>query len=56
MAKYSPRLSDGGVVAWPVKYTRANRKEDDRDIEFTIQAQVLSTKPERTPEEAKDEL
>jgi hypothetical protein len=56
MAKYSPKLSDGGVVAWPVKYTRANRKGDERAIEFTIQAQVLSAKPEKTPEKAKDEL
>lgn len=56
MAKYSPKLSDGGVVAWPVKYTRANRKRDERAIEFTIQAQVLGAKPEKTPEKAKDEL
>lgn len=57
LAKYSPKLSAGNVVAWPVKYTRANRKRDERDIEFTIQARVLSAKPDDTPEtEVKDEL
>ncbi|OIW29284.1 hypothetical protein CONLIGDRAFT_413808 [Coniochaeta ligniaria NRRL 30616] len=55
-AKYSPKLAEGTVVAWPVKYSRANRKQDERDVEFTIKAQVLQAKTEGSTEAARDEL
>jgi hypothetical protein len=48
---YDSKLVDGGVVAWPVKYTNADRKNDKREVEFTIQAQVL-----KAAESSKEEL
>lgn len=44
------------MVAWPVKHSKANRKRDERDIEFTIKAQVLQAKAEDAAEAARDEL
>ena len=55
-SKYSPKLAEGGVIAWPVKKGGANRKKDERDIEFTIKAQVLTAKAEGSAEAARDEL
>jgi hypothetical protein len=49
-------LAEGAVVAWPVKYGKANRKKDERDIEFTIKAQVLKAKSDESTEAARDEL
>jgi hypothetical protein len=43
-SKYSPKLSEGAVVAWPTKFTRAKRSQGKRDIEFTVKAQVLKAK------------
>jgi hypothetical protein len=56
ISKYSPKLAEGAVVAWPVSYAKANRKQDERDIEFTIKAQVLQAKAESSAEAARDEL
>lgn len=44
LAKYSPKLVDGGVVAWPTGYTTPDRSTTERKVEFTIKAQVLSAK------------
>ncbi|KAJ9132493.1 Glucarate dehydratase [Coniochaeta hoffmannii] len=55
-SKYSPKLAEGAVIAWPVKYGKANRKKDERDIEFTIKAQVLQAKAEGSDEASRDEL
>jgi hypothetical protein len=55
-SNYSPKLTEGAVVAWPIQYGKANRKKDERDIEFTIKAQVLQTKAEGSAEAARDEL
>lgn len=46
----------GAVVAWPVKHGKADRKKGERDIEFTIKAQVLQAKAEGSGEAARDEL
>ncbi|KAK3349783.1 hypothetical protein B0T25DRAFT_249297 [Lasiosphaeria hispida] len=46
IAKYSAKLADGGVVAYPVKRTKARRGAKKRDIEFSIKAQVLKLKLE----------
>lgn len=42
--KYSAKLADGGVVAYPVNKTKAKRSARKREIEFTIKAQVLKAK------------
>jgi hypothetical protein len=52
LAKYSPDLADGAVVAYPVNKTRAKRAHNKRDIEFTVKAQVLKAKPDAEKEEA----
>lgn len=44
LTKYGPKLVDGGVVAWPTDYTTPKRSSEERKIEFTIKAQVLSAK------------
>lgn len=44
LAKYGPKLVDGGVVAWPTGYTTPDRSTTERNMEFTIKAQVLSAK------------
>ncbi|KAI3399598.1 hypothetical protein diail_6237 [Diaporthe ilicicola] len=44
LTKYGPKLKDGGVVAWPTDYTTPKRSLQERQIEFTIKAQVLSAK------------
>lgn len=54
-SKYSPKLSEGGVVAWPVKHTTANRKKDEREMEFTVRAQVLKVKADGTADDAADD-
>jgi hypothetical protein len=48
---YDSKLSDGGVIAWPTSYTSADRKNDKREVEFTIQAQVL-----KAADSSKEEL
>jgi hypothetical protein len=55
-SKYTAKLAEGAVVAWPVKYSNANRKKDERDIEFTIKAQVLQSKADTSSEAGRDEL
>lgn len=55
-SRYSSELAEGAVVAWPVKYSKADRKKGERDIEFTIKARVLQVKPESSGEAARDEL
>lgn len=44
LTKYSSKLVDGGVVAWPASYTTPDRSTKERTMEFTIKAQVLSAK------------
>lgn len=44
LSKYSPELVDGGVVAYPVEHTAPGKRPSQRDIEFTIKAQVLKLK------------
>ncbi|KAK3316916.1 hypothetical protein B0H66DRAFT_583330 [Apodospora peruviana] len=41
IAKYSPKPTEGAVVAYPVKKTKAQRRQGKRDMEFTIKAQVV---------------
>lgn len=41
LSKYSGKLVDGGVVAYPVHYTWPRRGQGKRDIEFQVKAQVL---------------
>lgn len=54
ISKYSPKLSDGGVVAWTA-HTKANRKAEERTMTFTVKAQVLKAQGEAAEAE-KDEL
>ncbi|ROV98120.1 hypothetical protein VPNG_08567 [Cytospora leucostoma] len=42
--KYSSKLKDGGVVAWTTHYTSPKRSWLEREMEFTVKAQVLSAK------------
>jgi len=43
--KYSPKLTDGGVVGYPIRKTRAKRWVNKRDAEFTVKAEVVKSKP-----------
>jgi hypothetical protein len=54
ISKYSPKLSDGGVVAWTA-HTKANRNAKERTMTFTVKAQVLKAQGEAAEAE-KDEL
>lgn len=44
-SKYSAKLVDGGVIAYPVNWTWAKRGQGERDIQFRVKAQVLKLKP-----------
>jgi len=59
LSKYSPKLADSSVVAYPVKKTKARRREGRRDMEFTIKAQFVKAKPgvviDEPVEEVKEE-
>lgn len=64
ISKYSSKLVDGGVVGWPIEYTYPSRSKGERNMTFTLKAQVLNS-PASVPEkidqqvakaEAKDEL
>jgi hypothetical protein len=57
LAKYTPTPAEGAVVAYPVKKARARRGLGEREMEFTIKAQVLKAKPAEEPkvEEVKKE-
>jgi hypothetical protein len=53
LSKYSSKLVDGGVVAYPVHYTWPKRGQGLRDIEFQVKAQVLQlNEGENAPETA----
>ncbi|KAL2262008.1 hypothetical protein VTK26DRAFT_2777 [Humicola hyalothermophila] len=52
LSKYSSKLVDGGVIAYPVNYTQPKRSKGERDMEFTVKAEVLALKPGVTAEEA----
>ena len=52
--KYSEKLADGAVVAYPVEKSRAKRGWGERDMEFTIKAQVLKAKPGVVDEPAEE--
>ncbi|KAH6617504.1 hypothetical protein F5144DRAFT_457507, partial [Chaetomium tenue] len=41
LSKFSAKLVDGGVVAYPIHHSMPKRARGERDIEFQIQAQVL---------------
>lgn len=63
LTKYGSKLADGGVVAWPTAYTTPDRSTKERNMEFTIKAQVLSAKAGASKEgqdavkpDSKDEL
>lgn len=64
LSKYSPRLIDGGVVGWPIEYTYPKRSKGERNMSFTLKAQVLSSpatasdkiEKDNVKTEAKDEL
>ncbi|GAB1316468.1 hypothetical protein MFIFM68171_06678 [Madurella fahalii] len=54
-SKYSAKLADGGVVAYPINWTWAKRGQGKRDIEFRVKAQVLKLKPgENAVEDAEE--
>ena len=44
LSKYSAKLADGGVIAYPVDHTLAKRSQNQREIEFQIKAEVLELK------------
>ncbi|KAL2172336.1 hypothetical protein VTG60DRAFT_6175 [Thermothelomyces hinnuleus] len=44
LSKYSAELVDGGVVAYPVEHSSPGSSPLQREIEFTIKAQVLKLK------------
>ena len=44
LTKYNSKPQDGGVIAWPTSHTNLDRMLDKRDINFTIEAQVLRLK------------
>ncbi|KUI72741.1 hypothetical protein VM1G_11858 [Cytospora mali] len=48
--KYSPKLVDGGVVGWTTDYTTPRRGWLERNMEFTVKAQVLSAKVDASVE------
>lgn len=54
LSKYSPKLSDGAVVSW-TSYTTANRRAKEREMTFTVKAQVLKVGSEDTAEDEKEE-
>ncbi|KAH6842345.1 hypothetical protein B0I37DRAFT_195996 [Chaetomium sp. MPI-CAGE-AT-0009] len=41
LSKYSSKLVDGGVIAYPIQHSLPKRAQGKRDIEFQVQAQVL---------------
>jgi hypothetical protein len=49
LAKYTPTPAEGAVVAYPVKKAKARRGLGEREMEFTIKAQVLKAKPAEEP-------
>lgn len=64
LSKYSAKIVDGGVVGWPTEHTEPEREAGDREMSFTLKAQVLSSEAS-TPDmvdqdkvrtESKDEL
>lgn len=64
ISKYSPKMVDGGIVGWPTEHTIPAREHGQRQISFTLKAQVLSSGTkvpasngqERVQTDAKDEL
>lgn len=52
LSKYSAKLADGGVIAYPINYTGPKRSDGKRDIEFTVKAEVLELKAGETVEAA----
>ncbi|KAK0707883.1 hypothetical protein B0H67DRAFT_588843 [Lasiosphaeris hirsuta] len=56
VAKYSAKLVDGGVVAYPVRKTKARRGGQNRDMEFSIKAQVLKLKADAVEEVVEEEI
>jgi hypothetical protein len=51
LESYSVEPKDGSVIAWVTEHKAPNRKEDKRDIQFTIKAESLKLK-----DATKDEL
>lgn len=41
LSLYTGELADGGVVGYPVTHTTPNRRQNRRDIQIEIKAQVL---------------
>ncbi|KAJ4412068.1 hypothetical protein N0V82_008868 [Gnomoniopsis sp. IMI 355080] len=43
LSKYSSKFVDGGVVGWPIEYTYPSRSKGERNMSFTLKAQVLNS-------------
>ncbi|KAJ4395870.1 hypothetical protein N0V93_000084 [Gnomoniopsis smithogilvyi] len=64
LSKYSPKFVHGGVVGWPIEYTHPSRSKGERNMSFTLKAQVLDSPASASEKidqdtvqtEAKDEL
>lgn len=56
LSKYSGKLVDDGVVAYPVHWTWAKRGQGKREIEFRVKAQVLKLKPGESADEDPEEV
>ncbi|KAF3760902.1 hypothetical protein M406DRAFT_222572, partial [Cryphonectria parasitica EP155] len=44
LTSYSPKPVDGGVVGWTTNYPAPARKQGQREMKFTLKAQVLKAK------------
>jgi hypothetical protein len=56
LSKYSEKLVDGGVVAYPVSHTKPRRFQDKRDMEIEITAEVLKLNEGEDAEEADEKV
>ncbi|CAN8106553.1 unnamed protein product [Discula destructiva] len=56
LRKYSPKAVDGGVVGWPTEHTLPEREEGEREISFTLKAQVLSSEESATENIGQDKV
>ncbi|KAK4232719.1 Glucarate dehydratase [Achaetomium macrosporum] len=54
LSKYSAKLVDGGVVAYPVHHSLPKRSQNKRDMEFTVKAQVLKLKEGENAEDVEE--
>lgn len=52
LAKYSGQAKDGGVIGYPIYHSKPQRSKGERDIEFSLLAQVVKLKEGETEEVA----